>query len=96
MCVFPDQVNPSVTLSLLAARRIDVLRALFYVAAQCVGAFLASGIFYLALPLKANAKYLVNKVCSQHFTLLEKVIEIKSFLNYFPVPHSFVTWLRCL
>ncbi|XP_076022374.1 aquaporin [Genypterus blacodes] len=56
------QVNPSVTLSMMAARRIDVLKALLYVAAQCVGAFLATGIFYLALPHKAMADYLVNKV----------------------------------
>nr|QKE23101.1 aquaporin 14 [Brotula barbata] len=56
------QVNPSVTLSLMATRRIDVLRALLYVAAQCVGAFLAAGIFYLALPHKGLADYLVNKV----------------------------------
>nr|QKE23100.1 aquaporin 14 [Carapus acus] len=56
------QVNPSVTLSMMVTRRIDVLRALLYVAAQCAGSFLAAGIFYLALPRKAMSDFLVNKV----------------------------------
>ncbi|XP_034028710.1 aquaporin-4 [Thalassophryne amazonica] len=56
------QVNPAVTLSLLATRRVDALRALVYVAAQCLGAFLGAGALYLALPLKRTADYFVNRV----------------------------------
>uniref|UniRef100_A0A8C6TZ36 Aquaporin 14 n=1 Tax=Neogobius melanostomus TaxID=47308 RepID=A0A8C6TZ36_9GOBI len=56
------QVNPSVTLALLATRRMDVTRAMVYIAAQCVGAFLSTGALYLALPLKATADHFVNKV----------------------------------
>nr|QBQ04084.1 aquaporin 4 [Clarias magur] len=56
------QVNPAVTLSLLATRRLDVLRALVYIAAQCVGASLGAGALYLALPLKATAEFFVNRV----------------------------------
>nr|QKE23094.1 aquaporin 14 [Chatrabus melanurus] len=56
------QVNPAVTLSLLATRRVDALRALVYVAAQCLGASLGAGALYLALPLKGTADYFVNKV----------------------------------
>lgn len=55
-------MNPAVTLSLLATRRLDVLRALVYVAAQCLGASLGAGALYLALPVKATADYFVNRV----------------------------------
>nr|QKE23021.1 aquaporin 14 [Lateolabrax maculatus] len=56
------QVNPAVTLSLLATRRVDVLRAVVYIAAQCVGASLGAGALYLALPLKTTAEHFVNRV----------------------------------
>nr|QKE23082.1 aquaporin 14 [Echeneis naucrates] len=56
------QVNPAVTLSLLATRRLDVLRALVYIAAQCLGASLGAGALYLALPRKSTAEHFVNKV----------------------------------
>lgn len=62
------QVNPAVSLALLATRRLDVLRALAYIAAQCVGAFLGAGALYLALPIKTTAHYFVNKVCF-YFTM---------------------------
>nr|QKE23077.1 aquaporin 14 [Scophthalmus maximus] len=56
------QVNPAVTLSLLATRRLDVLRAVLYIAVQCLGASLGAGALYLALPLKTTADHFVNKV----------------------------------
>nr|QKE23134.1 aquaporin 14 [Stylephorus chordatus] len=56
------QVNPAVTLSLLATRKIDLLRALVYIGAQCLGAFLAAGALYLALPRKSTADVFVNRV----------------------------------
>lgn len=55
-------MNPALTLALLATRRLDVLRALVYVTAQCLGACLGAGALYLALPLKTTAEHLVNKV----------------------------------
>lgn len=63
--VLCTQVNPAVTLSLLATRRVDVLRAVVYIAAQCLGAFLGAGALYLALPLKTTADHFVNRVSSQ-------------------------------
>lgn len=63
--VLSDQVNPALTLSLLVTRRLDVLRALVYIAAQCLGAFLGAGALYLALPLKTTADHFVNKVSLQ-------------------------------
>nr|QKE23185.1 aquaporin 14 [Coilia nasus] len=56
------QVNPAVTLAFLATRRLDGLRALVYVAAQCLGATLGTGVLYLSLPLKATAETFANKV----------------------------------
>lgn len=56
------QVNPALTLALLATRRLDVLRALVYISAQCLGACLGAGALYLALPLKTTAEHFVNKV----------------------------------
>lgn len=63
--VLCDQVNPAVTLSLLATRRLDVLRALVYIAAQCLGASLGAGALYLALPLKTTADHFINRVSSR-------------------------------
>ncbi|XP_042346897.1 aquaporin-4 [Plectropomus leopardus] len=56
------QVNPALTLALLATRRLDVLRAVVYMAAQCLGATLGAGALYLALPVKTTADHFVNKV----------------------------------
>uniref|UniRef100_A0A4W4H534 Aquaporin 14 n=1 Tax=Electrophorus electricus TaxID=8005 RepID=A0A4W4H534_ELEEL len=56
------QVNPAVTLALLATRRLDTLRAVVYVIAQCLGATLGAGMLYLVLPLKSTAEVFVNKV----------------------------------
>lgn len=59
------QVNPALTLALLATRRLDVLRALVYITAQCLGACLGAGALYLALPLETTAEHFVNKVSSR-------------------------------
>nr|QKE23106.1 aquaporin 14 [Acanthochaenus luetkenii] len=56
------QVNPAVTLTMLATRKMDVLRALVYIGAQCLGAFLGTGALYLALPLKPTADCFVTRV----------------------------------
>lgn len=56
------QVNPAVTLSLLATRRLDLMRALVYVGAQCLGASLGAGALYFALPLKTTADCFVSRV----------------------------------
>ncbi|XP_063737187.1 aquaporin AQPAe.a isoform X2 [Eleginops maclovinus] len=56
------QVNPAVTLALLATRKVDVLRAVVYIAAQCLGASLGAGALYLALPVKSTAEIFINRV----------------------------------
>ncbi|XP_053096900.1 aquaporin-4 isoform X2 [Pangasianodon hypophthalmus] len=55
------QVNPALTLALLATRKLDALKAMVYVFAQCLGATIGAGILYLVLPLKSTAKIYVNK-----------------------------------
>ncbi|XP_062283947.1 aquaporin-4 [Scomber scombrus] len=56
------QVNPAVTLAFLATRKLEVLRAVVYIIAQCLGASLGAGVLYLALPHKTTAEHFVNKV----------------------------------
>nr|QKE23065.1 aquaporin 14 [Amphiprion ocellaris] len=56
------QVNPALTLSFMTTRRLDVLRGLVYITAQCLGASLGAGALYLALPIKTTADHFVNKV----------------------------------
>nr|QKE23041.1 aquaporin 14 [Xiphophorus maculatus] len=56
------QVNPAVTLSLLATRKLDALRGVVYMVAQCLGACVGASALYLALPLKATAEHFVNRV----------------------------------
>ncbi|XP_051961972.1 aquaporin-4-like [Xyrauchen texanus] len=56
------QVNPAITVALLATRKVDVLRAVVYLVAQCLGGILSTGILYLILPLKSTAQNYINKV----------------------------------
>nr|QKE23109.1 aquaporin 14 [Regalecus glesne] len=56
------QVNPAVTLSFLATRKLDALRALVYVGAQCLGASLGAGALYLALPVQTSPEHFVTRV----------------------------------
>ncbi|TNN73097.1 Lens fiber major intrinsic protein [Liparis tanakae] len=56
------QVNPAVTLALLATRKMEVLQAVVYIAAQCLGSFLASGALYLALPANTTAEHFLCRV----------------------------------
>uniref|UniRef100_A0A8D0GHX2 Aquaporin 14 n=1 Tax=Sphenodon punctatus TaxID=8508 RepID=A0A8D0GHX2_SPHPU len=44
------QANPALTMAFLCTRKLGALRAGGYILAQCLGAILASGIFYLVLP----------------------------------------------
>lgn len=63
MClVLSDQVNPALTFAMFATRNLNGLRALVYIVAQCLGAFLGAGAVYLALPRKEHINSFVNKV----------------------------------
>lgn len=78
-------MNPAVTLSLLATRRLDVLRALVYIAAQCLGASLGTGVLYLALPLKTTADHFVSRVS---FSTHDSVLTFLYIPVFLPFPLS--------
>ncbi|XP_053236192.1 aquaporin-4-like [Podarcis raffonei] len=59
------QVNPALTVAFLCTRKLDALHAASYILAQCLGAILASGVFYLVLPTSAVGQ-LVTKVSKLH------------------------------
>ncbi|XP_013390344.1 aquaporin AQPAe.a isoform X2 [Lingula anatina] len=48
------QMNPSVSIAMLIARKISLLKAIFYIIAQCSGAFLGSGLIYIITPANAT------------------------------------------
>lgn len=53
-------INPAITLALLIGNQISLLRAVFYVAAQLVGAIAGAGILYWLAPLNARGNLAVN------------------------------------
>lgn len=71
--VLSDQVNPALTFAMFATRKLNGLRALVYIVAQCLGAFLGAGAVHLALPSKDTIRHFVNKVRSPAISLLSSV-----------------------
>ncbi|KAJ1160454.1 hypothetical protein NDU88_000956 [Pleurodeles waltl] len=71
------QVNPAITMALLCTRRVDLLHAVAYILAQCLGATLASGMFYLLTPQTA-VSYLVTRVSSDGNAGQALVLEVFS------------------
>lgn len=55
-------INPAITLALLVGNQISLLRAVFYVVAQLVGAIAGAGILYGLAPLNARGSLAVNAV----------------------------------
>ncbi|XP_045724235.2 aquaporin-5 isoform X1 [Mirounga angustirostris] len=53
-------INPAITLALLVGNQISLLRAVFYVVAQLVGAVAGAGILYGLVPPKARGNLAVN------------------------------------
>ncbi|KAI4555222.1 hypothetical protein MJT46_015608 [Ovis ammon polii x Ovis aries] len=43
-------INPAVTVAMVCTRRISIAKAVFYIAAQCLGAIIGAGILYLVTP----------------------------------------------
>lgn len=61
-------INPAITLALLVGNQISLLRAVFYVAAQLVGAIAGAGLLYWLAPTNARGNLAVNAV-SAHQTM---------------------------
>ncbi|XP_032973435.1 aquaporin-5 [Rhinolophus ferrumequinum] len=55
-------INPAITLALLVGNQISLLRAVFYVVAQLVGAIAGAGILYGVAPVNARGKLAVNEL----------------------------------
>ncbi|KAM5336771.1 aquaporin-5 [Glossophaga mutica] len=53
-------INPAITLALLVGNQISLLRAVFYVVAQLVGAIAGAGILYGLAPISARGNLAVN------------------------------------
>ena len=43
-------INPAVTIGFACVRRISVLRGVFYILFQCIGAIMGAGILYAVTP----------------------------------------------
>ncbi|XP_032348672.1 aquaporin-5 isoform X1 [Camelus ferus] len=55
-------INPAITLALLVGNQISLLRAVFYVVAQLVGAIAGAGILYGLAPSNARGNLAVNSL----------------------------------
>ncbi|XP_037702139.1 aquaporin-5 isoform X2 [Choloepus didactylus] len=55
-------INPAITLALFVGNQISLLRAVFYVVAQLVGAIAGAGILYGLAPLNARGHLAVNAI----------------------------------
>ncbi|XP_024431496.1 aquaporin-5 [Desmodus rotundus] len=55
-------INPAITLALLVGNQISLLRAVFYVVAQLVGAIAGAGILYGLAPISARGNLAVNSL----------------------------------
>ncbi|XP_060513667.1 aquaporin-5 [Panthera onca] len=53
-------INPAITLALLVGNQISLLRAVFYVVAQLVGAIAGAGILYGLAPINARGNLAIN------------------------------------
>ncbi|KAJ8360725.1 hypothetical protein SKAU_G00172500 [Synaphobranchus kaupii] len=57
-------INPAVTLAMVFTRRLNVVRALFYLCAQCLGATAGSGILFMVTPESVRGRLGVTWVSS--------------------------------
>ncbi|XP_036992333.1 aquaporin-5 isoform X2 [Artibeus jamaicensis] len=55
-------INPAITLALLVGNQISLLRAVFYVVAQLVGAIAGAGILYGLAPVSSRGNLAVNSI----------------------------------
>ncbi|XP_005721442.1 aquaporin-4 isoform X2 [Pundamilia nyererei] len=55
-------INPAVTAAMVVTRKLSLAKAVFYVAAQCLGAITGAGILYLVTPTAARGSFGVTTV----------------------------------
>merc|ERR1712183_664755 len=49
-------LNPAVSVGLLAGGQLSLLKCILYIISQCIGAVIGAGILYGVTPLKANGE----------------------------------------
>ncbi|XP_049978381.1 aquaporin-5 [Alexandromys fortis] len=69
-------INPAITLALLVGNQISLLRAIFYVAAQLVGAIAGAGILYWLAPINARGNLAVNALSNSTTPGKATVVEL--------------------
>ncbi|XP_059538800.1 aquaporin-5 [Myotis daubentonii] len=69
-------INPAITLALLVGNQISLLRAVFYVVAQLVGAIAGAGILYGLAPLNARGSLAINALNSNTTPGQAMVVEL--------------------
>ncbi|XP_029450883.1 aquaporin-2-like isoform X2 [Rhinatrema bivittatum] len=55
-------INPAVTVAFLVSSHISIMRAVFYIVAQIVGAIAGAGILYAVAPVDVRGKLAVNSI----------------------------------
>ncbi|GAB1299832.1 Aquaporin-5 [Apodemus speciosus] len=73
-------INPAITLALLIGNQISLLRAIFYVAAQLVGAIAGAGILYWLAPNNARGNLAVNALSNN--TTPGKAVVVELILTF--------------
>ncbi|XP_049847549.1 aquaporin AQPAe.a-like [Schistocerca gregaria] len=76
-------VNPAVTVGLLSAGQVFLLRAVMYIAAQCAGAIAAAVVLKALTPEESESTLGVTAV-SPHLTLTQAVF-VEAFITFFLV-----------
>ncbi|XP_046986100.1 aquaporin AQPAe.a-like [Schistocerca americana] len=76
-------VNPAVTVGLLSAGHVFLLRAVMYIAAQCAGAIAAAVVLKALTPEESESTLGVTAV-SPHLTLTQAVF-VEAFITFFLV-----------
>ncbi|MEJ1271239.1 aquaporin 5 [Cricetulus griseus] len=69
-------INPAITLALLVGNQISLLRAVFYVAAQLVGAIAGAGLLYWLAPTNARGNLAVNALSNSTTPGKAMVVEL--------------------
>ncbi|KPP70660.1 aquaporin-4-like [Scleropages formosus] len=80
-------INPSVTAAMLCTRKLSLAKAIFYLAAQCLGAIAGAGILYLVTPASVRGSLGVTMVNSNisvgHALLVELLITFELVFTVF-------------
>ncbi|KAL3988526.1 retinoic acid receptor alpha [Sarotherodon galilaeus] len=80
-------INPAVTAAMVVTRKLSLAKAVFYVAAQCLGAITGAGILYLVTPTAVRRSFGVTTVKSTisvgHGFLVELLITFELVFTVF-------------